>query len=368
MKRNYLLILLILISLKINGQYFSFTKLVIRNTEFSNEELKRQRQKLLELKSLENQERIAINNANNVPINDEINVDILNTIISYSKNGEVKKVLTKLTEIQNKLNDNGITKVTKANFCYLRYIISAHYNLYIDTSNFQSCYAALDNLQKYTFLYTAYYLSNPTTAFITKIKNEEFINLSSNTSAYDYIKTLSLQLNRNSERFDKGKTVKLLNLRDSTLNYIISSGYKNHYNSNLEYFSFSNPSDYKAEINLEKVISLNDLGYIFRKNNDLSKSVFYFKQAIEVEEKQEVRTLEPELYTNLGLTLTLKKEFDNAESNYEKALKIYQLHNNKSKEAEELNIIAKNDFINSKNLAAISLCNQSLLVSVPRHL
>ncbi len=366
MKRSCLLFLLFLISLKINGQYFSFAKLAIHNTEFSTEELKKQRQKLLELTSFDNQEKIVLNNSNALPINDQINIDILNTVISYSRNGEVKKVLTKLTEIQNKLNEDGITKNTKANFCYLRYIISAHYNLYIDTTNFQSCYAALDNLQKYTFLYTAYYLSNPTTAFITKIKNEEFITLSSKTSAFDYVKTLSLELNRNSEKFDKGKKIKLLNLRDSTLNYIISFGYKNYNNNNLEYLSLSNQQDFIEQINLEKVISLNDLGYVFRKYNDYSKSIFYFKQAIEIEGNLKNRKLTPDLFTNLGLTLTLKKEFDNAENNYDKALKIYQLTNDKSKESEELNIIAKNHFINSKNLTAINLCNQSLLISTPR--
>ena len=162
---------------------------------------------------------------------------------------------------------------------------------------------------------------------------------------------------------DKEKINKLLFIRDSTLDYVIRKEYKNGFNPNIEYIPFSSQNDFIEQVNIEKIISLNDLGFIAREKKDFVQSAKCFKLAIELDENQKIKKLEPELYSNLGLTLTLKKEFDNAEYNYDKALKIYKLNNDKSKIAEELNIISKNNFLNSKNQTAINTCNQSLLIS-----
>ena len=182
-------------------------------------------------------------------------------------------------------------------------------------------------------------------------------------SSYDLVKAISLQVSRKAMDQDKEKINKLLFIRDSTLDYVIRKEYKNGFNPNIEYIPFSSQNDFIEQVNIEKIISLNDLGFIAREKKDFVQSAKCFKLAIELDENQKIKKLEPELYSNLGLTLTLKKEFDNAEYNYDKALKIYKLNNDKSKIAEELNIISKNNFLNSKNQTAINTCNQSLLIS-----
>ena len=363
MRHKFLIAILFFIVFNAKSQYFSFARLAIKSTEFSDEKFKNERLKLLKLTSFASQEKIVSNSGNLPSENDEINLDILNIIISYSKHGEEMKTLSKINEIDNKLNGEGISKSTKANFCFLKFNIYSNYNLYIDTTNFQSCYTALNDLQKYTFLYSTYYLSNPTTNFIRKVKNDEFITVASKVSSYDLVKAISLQVNRKALDWDKEKINKLLIIRDSTLDYVIRKEYKNGFNPNIEYLPFSSQNDFVEQINIEKIISLNDLGFISREKKDLNQSVKWFKQAIKLNDKQSIKIIEPELYSNLGLTLTLEKEFDVAEYNYNRALKIYESVNDKKKIAEVLNIIGKNNFLNSKNQTAINTCNQSLQIS-----
>jgi tetratricopeptide (TPR) repeat protein len=76
------------------------------------------------------------------------------------------------------------------------------------------------------------------------------------------------------------------------------------------YKFFKNESEFKAVLEFENIISLNDLGVIYRNESNINLAIDYFKKAIEIQQKTSNKKIEGDIYSNLGLCYVLNKQFD----------------------------------------------------------
>lgn len=338
--------------LQTQAQHFSITRTLFKAIDFESSNLKKEQNEVLENTRLDTWSTNAVDYNNNV--NDYFNICIAQAISAYDKN-DYKKSISILVETENTINSSNASPYTKSLFHSVRFMIYNNYNLHADEELLMSELNNMPIILKYCLLYNIFFENCCFYDLISKTKTDEFLTVAAQVSCYDYIRALSTLINnKNYIKVDKW-----VNLRDSTLrNCNLSSGI---INSSIIY-NFSK-SEINQKIQLEQIISLNDLGVISRNNKKYDEAISYFSRAIEAQKSFSIKKLEGDIHTNLGLTYTFLGRFENAENEYLTSFGIFKKVMNTRKQAEQLNFLAKNKFLSNKNNSALNLCNQSIEIS-----
>lgn len=361
MKIFSLIIFLFFVStFNVNAQYFSAPKQALYFLKFNDDNLNNGLKKLIATRKVEvsypNLPEILIETSDD---QDKINIQLMNTVISLLKN-DSKKAIRNILLAQNSINVSQPSDSIFSAFLYLKYLIANKYYFVVDANEFENDFKLISKNLKYFLLYEIVISENRNFQKISENKYSQLLQLAQNVSPYDYIKSLSTIFAKNKSN----DLQKSLNLRDSIIGDIISKKFKKCCNDQVYYSTFTNDAEFEEQIKLEKIISLNDLGCYYRKTNQLEISIKNFETALQIQKSTKIKKLEPELLLNLGLTYSVKREFELAEKYYFQAYKVFEETTNKPKIAETQNFIAKNQFLNSQNKNSISTCNNSLNISL----
>jgi serine phosphatase RsbU (regulator of sigma subunit) len=361
MKKYSLFILLYLVTaFQVNGQYFSAPKQALYYLKFKDENLNNGLKKLIATRKVEisypNLPEILVETSDEQDI---INIQLMNTVISLLKN-DPKKAIRNILLAQNSINVSQPSDTIFSTYLYLKYLVANKYYFVVDANEFENDFKLISKNLKYFLLYEIVISENRNFQKISENKYDQLLKLAQDVSPYDYIKSLSTIFAKNKSN----DIQKSLNLRDSLIDHIILKKYKKCCNDQVYYSTFKNDAEFEEQIKLEKIISLNDLGCYNRKTNQIETSIKNFETALQIQKNAKIKKLEAELFLNLGLTYSVKKEFERAEKYYFLAQKIFEEASNKSKIAETENFIAKNQFLNSQNKYSINTCNNSLNISL----
>jgi serine phosphatase RsbU (regulator of sigma subunit)/tetratricopeptide (TPR) repeat protein len=338
--------------LQAQAQHFSITHTLFKAIDFESSNLKKEQNEVLESTRLDTWSTNAVDYNNSV--NDYFNICIAQAISAYEKN-DYKKSISTLVETENKIYSSNASPYTKSLFHSVRFMIYNNYNLRADEELLMNELKNMPSILKYCLLYNIFFENCCFYDLISKTKTDEFLTVAAQVSCYDYIRALSTLINnKNYIKVDKW-----VNLRDSTLrNCHVNSDI---INSSIIY-NFSK-SEINQKIQLEQIISLNDLGVISRNNKKYDEAISYFSKAIEAQNSFSIKKLEGDIHTNLGLAYTFLGRFENAEHEYLTAFDVFKKVKNTRKQAEQLNFLAKNKFLSNKNNSALNLCNESIEIS-----
>lgn len=359
--KQYLYIVLFYLSiLTVSAQHFSVTRTLCSSLTFSNNNLKNAHANFLAT-SINNDFANIEKGSSDITNNDYINAQLVNILALYQKQ-DLKKCVSSIIKIDNEIEVlPNIQPVTISQFYCIKYVVYNNYNLHADEEQLGIALTKMNDTQKYCLLYNVIYENCCFYDFIAKNYTKEFLSIALKTSFYDYVKSISLLIvNNKYENIDNR-----LQARDSVVNLIIKNNYKNSLNNSIKYTAFDSEKEFEKIINYEKIVSLNDLGVVARKIKNYDVSIKYFNDALLLLDNCSIKTIEPNLNTNLGISLTLKGDNEKAFRYYQAALSIYTSKSNNKKIAEVYNIISKNNFLQSKNNAALVSCNQSLNYSAP---
>lgn len=361
MKKYSLFILLFFVSaIQVNGQYFSSPKQALYYLKFKDENLKQGLKKLIATRKVEisypNLPEILSETSDEQDI---INIQLMNTVISLLKN-DPKKAIRNILLAQNSISVSAPNDTIYSAFLYLKYLVANKYYFVVDANEFEKDFKVISKNLKYFLLYEIIISENRNFQKISENKYTQLLKLAQDVSPYDYIKSLSTIFAKNKSN----DIEKSLNLRDSIIDDVILKKFKKCCNDQVYYSTFKNDAEFEEQIRLEKIISLNDLGAYYRKVKQFGESIKNFETALQIQKGAKIKKLEGELLLNLGLTYSVKKDFERAEKYYNRAFTFFEESSNKSKSAETQNFIAKNQFLNSLNKYAINTSNNSLNISL----
>lgn len=184
-------------------------------------------------------------------------------------------------------------------------------------------------------------------------------------SEYDYLKTLSLLVLCTSQNDDDALAISYALKYDSLLNKAIEfRSLEKLMNENVKYIK-DKSDNFSSIFLLQKITNCNNIGFLYRRLGDYKSSKIYLLKSIDYLMRYKNENLLPEIKTNIGLTYTHLKDFTEANTNYQDALKLYTKLKNSRKIAELNNIIAKNYFLEGKPLLAIQSCETAVSISQP---
>jgi serine phosphatase RsbU (regulator of sigma subunit) len=121
----------------------------------------------------------------------------------------------------------------------------------------------------------------------------------------------------------------------------------------------------KSTLMLEQCINFNNLGVVNDELGFSKQAEKYFLLSIDKLENIDKKGIEPEVYTNIGLTYANLKNYKNSEYYFLKAKTIFELRQNKEKIAFTLNLLAKNYLIESDFFKSEQFALKSLAISIP---
>lgn len=334
---------------QVNAQHFSITKTLFNAINFEDTKFTSLQHEVL------NADRFGTWNINpldsTVSATDYYNLCIAQALVAYDKN-DYKKTLATLIEAENKIYNSNVSAYTKSLFHSVRFMIYNNYNLHADEDLLIEELKNMPVVLKYCLLYNIFYENCCFYDIISKTQTAEFLKVANEVSCFDYIKSLSTLIhNKNYMKVDTW-----VMQRDSVLKSCNPSG--NMLNEKVIY-NFAK-SETNTKIQIERLISLNDLGVVSRNNKKYELALSYLNKAIELQNGLSYKKLEGDIHINIGLTSTLLGMFEQAEQAYLTAIEIFKKSNNVNKQAEILNFLAKNKFLSNKNNAALTYCNESI--------
>ncbi len=113
-----------------------------------------------------------------------------------------------------------------------------------------------------------------------------------------------------------------------------------------------------------EIIALNNLGYLSREMDKPSESLKYFKEAIDKSTGLLARVKDPEkkatIFTNIGVVYTNQRRFSDAQSYYERALKLRQQIADPGPVGDALNRLAANHYLESNYEVAKTRANEAI--------
>ena len=191
---------------------------------------------------------------------------------------------------------------------------------------------------------------------------KEVVNLSKDISFVD-CKSAYTMLTKYAESLgDYENALEAVLSEDSLITNYNGQNFKNPhiiYRKNIE--------NYEGYLTIQKIIILNDLGYLYRKKGDYEKAEMYLKESILLANNTKNKEYLSVLYANIGLTFTLLKKYKEADAYYKRALNLYLAEANELKLAETYNLSAKNKFLENNPQEAVRACGESISIGLKRN-
>ncbi len=339
------------------AQHFNIQKMVFDNIVFENEEINTIYKKNIEDDEVDIflKQVLANFKKNDFSKSDEISLNILKSYNFYNQNviyEALKCNLLNTKMLTSYKND----KLTLANQLVLALIYEKK-----DILN-----SAVDVLKNIKSNNTS---ENFQLQFFTGCLQQRFTNYkaalstflqtlptSQKSSEIDHYYTL-IHLSELSNEIEKPKQqLTYALLADSILNY----GKGVLFNSDL-YYKFSKTNNLFKLDDLRK-LSLINLAVAYRKNNNYKQSLDIINKLIELD-KVSISNSLGMAYTNKALTYTLMRDYNNANSSYTEANKVFDKTNDLAKKSETYNLLAKNSYLAKDFGRTVKYCESSIEIA-----
>jgi tetratricopeptide (TPR) repeat protein len=176
--------------------------------------------------------------------------------------------------------------------------------------------------------------------------------------SYNYLYQLARQ--SNDTKSEVLALTNLVSLCSAQKNYVAALDYAQKLAANYEKTTPEVGNNKKTE-NL--AFAYQNIGYLFRQQNDLKNSELYFKKSIAEFEKlnQENTTT----LNNLAVTYSMLGNFAASEQYYRKAIALSSKNNKVEDLANAYNFSAANELLRKKSFDAIDLANQAIEIAKP---
>ena len=153
-------------------------------------------------------------------------------------------------------------------------------------------------------------------------------------------------------------------------------------NENSEYCQAANLNDkalaynnelakiYEKKNDLARLAqTYNNLGVVFRRQNDQNKAIEYFNKGLEtsklvVKDKKQKKETDALMLINVGVTYLQLKDYKKANNYFSEAVKLVQEQNNPKSKATAYNYAAMSSYLSDENATAFSFANQALTTAV----
>ncbi len=180
-------------------------------------------------------------------------------------------------------------------------------------------------------------------------------------STYDYFKCTELLVLLAEKNEDNALALSYLLRQDSLIGRLgTTSGL---YSSRMQYRQ--KPLT-QADVQLLKVLSANNIGFMYQKLGDNNNAERYLLRSIQLlDDRKKKSALLADIETNTGLTYTHLKRYAEAEKHLNVAYGLYKKEGNKYQQCQILNMLAKNSFLSYQPAIATSYCEESLRLSLP---
>ncbi|MGB3586518.1 MAG: SpoIIE family protein phosphatase [Tunicatimonas sp.] len=114
--------------------------------------------------------------------------------------------------------------------------------------------------------------------------------------------------------------------------------------------------------------TLNNLGFLQKRNKNLKAAIDYFQQALEIPISESgSQDMQVSMLTNLGVAYTNLGFFSKAKTYYNDALAIERKSGNLVGQAQQLNYLASNAYMSQNNAQALKLAEQSITLGVRKN-
>ena len=113
----------------------------------------------------------------------------------------------------------------------------------------------------------------------------------------------------------------------------------------------------------------NNLGFFFKRNNDLRTALDYFEQSVNLINSLNTKALYPreraQIWVNAGVAYTNLGSKSRGEEFYRKALKLWEELKNEREQANVLNYLAASHYVHGKNLEALTAVTKAISLAEP---
>jgi len=114
--------------------------------------------------------------------------------------------------------------------------------------------------------------------------------------------------------------------------------------------------------------TLNNLGFLHKRNKNLKAAIDYFQQALEIPiSESENQDMQVSMLTNLGVAYTNLGFFSKAKTFYSDALAIEHKSGDLVGQAQQLNYLASNAYMSQNNAQALKLAEQSITLGIRKN-
>ncbi|MEQ9441168.1 MAG: SpoIIE family protein phosphatase [Cyclobacteriaceae bacterium] len=114
--------------------------------------------------------------------------------------------------------------------------------------------------------------------------------------------------------------------------------------------------------------TLNDMGFLHKRNQNLRLAMDYFQRALNLPEKYWAdKGLRVSILTNLGVTYTNLGFFARAKEAYQEALQLKEASSNIVKQAGIFNYLASNAYVSRNNAQALEYANQAVELAIGKN-
>jgi serine phosphatase RsbU (regulator of sigma subunit) len=362
--KKLLLILLFGSIYSLKAQYFDITKVITDNLRFENEKLQNFYEQNINLSEKENSLQKIIyeiakeSNNKQMSQNDECCYEIL-LGLNYSlknQNKEAIKYVVKSKRISEKLNSDRLVNANAV-------LASLVYRKMEANSSVVDEIKKCKNLkvhEQYQILLTKIVYQELIKDYVSLIANIEPLNTAAkSTSNYDYLyfsKKLFyfyLEVKKDYETA----------LKYSSLNQSIIENFTQGTQFNKDVYYTFKPTIDDDYIVFEKIVCLSNRGTAYRLLNNLPESENSLQAAIELSKTYKAGKTLGFLYNNFGLTYTILKKYDKANSYYQLALSENVAQKKQDAIAETYNLIAKNELLRNQQQLSSQACQDAIKIS-----
>lgn len=193
---------------------------------------------------------------------------------------------------------------------------------------------------------------------IAKLENS--IPFAGRLSVYDHYKCIEQLVQLADKNEDNGLALSYLLRQDSLIGRLENSS--GTYCNRMVYRQKPLGS---TEIQLLKVLSSNNIGFMYQKLGDSNSAEVYLLRSIRLlDDRKKKSTLWADIEINTGLTYTHLKRYSEAERHLGAAYDFYKKQGDKRRQCQILNMLAKNSFLAYMPAIATSYCEESLKTSI----